>query len=754
MATEDFRRIVESLRTAVAIGDPRGVVAFANPAFVQMAGRGLQEIVGAPLTALFAEGDRKRVQQNVARIAEGKTASALLEARLAGGGLSERWVQLAMQPALDARDQAAGVVISLQDIESQRETEAALNLSAARLLALAEASPAAALIENSAGEIELVNEAFCRLLGLESAPQSLMGLAVGEALARSQGVDRAVVAKALAASEKSALVPVRLAGGRASALERQPIVVEGRPRGALWSAREEPAAGGGEAERSTSEIALIEKIGQELSVALEGMAAISIRAQQMEFDPALVEHFQRIRESTESAMGAIGDLVDFSKVSGGVVLHKADFGLRAALAELVKRVSANAEERGCRLRMKVEQDVADRLEGDVERLQLVLKNLLDNAFALLPGAEISLHIQPEYLTESGIQLSFSVSAAPVGGRVLPRVSAEAGMGVAVAKFMVTAMGGRLAVGARAGAEALYAFTIEFPVRPAPAPPRRPVHVSLVGLPVLVVSEDSEQRLALSNLLRGWRMVPLEADNAAMAIALLERLEQEASPVALVIVSNRLPVQDGFLLAFRIRHHPRLASTIVMMLATEGRPGDAIACRENGIAAYMRYPINDRQLNEAIVAVTGASVDADETPTLVTRHSLREQRKGATVLLVDAHRDTQILAAHILAKRDCSVVSAQDRAEALAALEQDLYDLVLVDTSLPGLDGEDTAALLRAAIARDGDKAEIHAISLEHSPAFRAQKTAAGFSGTLAKPLRKDDLLGLLGSLGKLPPEDD
>ena len=106
-------------------------------------------------------------------------------------------------------------------------------------------------------------------------------------------------------------------------------------------------------------------------------------------------------------MAAIGDLVDFSKLSGGVVLHKRAFGLRAALADLISRVAPNAEEHGCRLRMKVEQDVADTLEGDVERLQLVLKNLLDNAFALLPGSEVTLQITPEYVTESGIQLSFA-----------------------------------------------------------------------------------------------------------------------------------------------------------------------------------------------------------------------------------------------------------------------------------------------------------------------------------------------------------
>ena len=222
----------------------------------------------------------------------------------------------------------------------------------------------------------------------------------------------------------------------------------------------------------------------------------------------------------------------------------------------------------------------------------------------------------------------------------------------------------------------------------------------------------------------------------------------------MILANRLPVQDGFLLGFRIKHHPRFRSTLVMMLATEGKPGDAIACRENGISAYMRYPVADRQLNEAIMAVTGASVDADETPTLVTRHSLREQRKGATILLVDPSRDSQILAAHILGRHDCSVVVAQDLQEALAALDQDLYDIVLVDTALAGLGDADAAKTLRSRITRKPEDATFVAVSLDHSPAYRAQKVAAGFNATLAKPFRKDDLLALLATLGRMPVEAD
>src|SRR5262249_37033616 len=155
------------------------------------------------------------------------------------------------------------------------------------------------------------------------------------------------------------------------------------------------------------------------------------------------------------AMAAIGDLIDFNKVSGGVVLRKTEFALRPALAELVQRIGPEAEEKGCRLRIKVEQDVANELDGDAERLLLVLKNLLGNAFAIMPGSEVALQITPEYVTESGIQLSFTVFADIEGD--IPGVRADTGMEVAVAKFMVAAMGGKLAIAARPNNEALYAF---------------------------------------------------------------------------------------------------------------------------------------------------------------------------------------------------------------------------------------------------------------------------------------------------------
>jgi CheY-like chemotaxis protein len=694
-AVEDLRRIADALRAGVALADASGAVLYANKAFT---------------AAVFTQSDRARLTQAITRVSEGKAASSVIDAKLDDG----RFVQVTLTPASEHR-KPAEVVLFVQDIGALREAEGEMNLAAARMLALAEATPTAVMIENARGEIEIANDAFCRLLGIESAPQSLTGVRVADTLAKSKK--------------------------GAKALDRQPLVVDDAPAGAIHVGRK-GAGDASDGHKVVAEIALIEKIAMELSVAMEGLSAIAIRAQQMEVDPQMVQAFQRIRKSTETAMAAMGDLVDFSKMSGGVVLHKAEFALRESLAELVARLIPDAEEHRCRLRLKIEQDVANWLEGDVERLQLVVKNLLDTAFALFPGSEVALAITPEYVTESGIQLSFTVSSSGAG-QSGAKVNADGGMGVAVAKFMVTAMGGKVAVASRASGETLYSFTLEFPLRPAPPPPQRATFVSLVGLPVMVVSSDIEQRDALSNRLRGWRMTPLEADNAPMAMALLERMAQEGAAIPLVIVSNELPVQDGFLLAFRIKNHPKFRATLVMMLATNGKPGDAIACRENGISAYMRYPVNDGQLNDAILAVTGASIEAEDSPTLVTRHSLREQRKGATVLLVDAQRDAQILAAHALGKLDASLVLAQDLAEALAALDQDVYDLVLVDTTLEGLSGNDAANLLRARIARNPEAARLVATSTQHSKEFNAAKTAIGFNATLAKPFRRETLGELL-----------
>ena len=108
MPIEDYKRIVESLKLALAVADAKGRIVFANEALVKMCGRPAQALEGMPLAELFARGDQKRVQQNAERVAQGKAGASFIDAELAVASTEPQWVQAALQPALDAKGKAAG----------------------------------------------------------------------------------------------------------------------------------------------------------------------------------------------------------------------------------------------------------------------------------------------------------------------------------------------------------------------------------------------------------------------------------------------------------------------------------------------------------------------------------------------------------------------------------------------------------------------------------------------------------------------
>ena len=255
---------------------------------------------------------------------------------------------------------------------------------------------------------------------------------------------------------------------------------------------------------------------------------------------------------------------------------------------------------------------------------------------------------------------------------------------------------------------------------------------------MIVSSDLEQRKQLSELARSWRMLPHEADNAAMALHLLARVADEEDGIPLVITSNELPVQDGFLLAFRIKHNAKLKHTAVVMLAKAGKPGDAIACRESGISAYLRQPIGANRLIEALAAVMGAQDDDTEsTATLITRHSLRESKAG-TVLLIDANRDHAMAAAMALKKVGYRISTADSATVAFIELEQDKYDVIIIDPSTAGfaeMGIESIPETLRAKLPADAPNVPILLALAEHMSSVEY-----GYSGTITKPYDKEQLI--------------
>ncbi len=745
-------QLIKALDEPVFEIDAGGQILYATDALSRWRGRAVE---GA-ITDLIAPGERARFEQTLARLLDGKTASTLMELTLATESAS---VPVEVKLTCGQRDGGKVVTVAgwFRDISMEKAKEAAANVQGTHLLDLVENISDACVVENHEGGVEMVNAAFCELFRIEAAPQSLVGTACEELFTQASTATGKKVAPIYFPldSNQNDEFEFELADGARAKQHSLPVAGETGVAGrlhifrALNTGATATVAAPGSATLS-AQSQLVEKIARSLATALEAAGGAIHRAEQMHLPVTVIEHFRRVETAAKSAYADIAGLIDLAHVEGGELkLEAMEFHLRDRIANMLEPVVQMAEERTIQLRLTIEQDVPDNLVGDGARLMLVLRSLLEAGMnSAQDGGELALVVEPEYSAENLIHLSFRVESIPPKGAVRQKnATATALMQLSLARQIVRAMGnkgtGKIEVREKKETT-IHQFTAVFPYRNVKEARSRPTFVTLTGLSMLIVSADPAQRKELSDLARAWRMQPREADNAGVALQLLGRMVGESNAIPLVITSNELPIQDGFLLGYRIKHHPRLKQTAVIMLAKTGKPGDAIACRENGISAYLRQPIAPNQINEAISAVMGtADDDAEATSTLITRHSLREAKAGS-VLIVDPNREHAIVAISALRKKDYRVVHTDTADEAYTEISQDVFDLLIIDPMAKGF-----AELGIEGISdRLQQKFALASVTIPVLLAVEEDVSAVefGFSGMLKKPYEKEALLQKVAGL--------
>ncbi len=745
-------QLIKALDEPVFEIDAGGQILYATDALSRWRGRAVE---GA-ITDLIAPGERARFEQTLARLLDGKTASTLMELTLATESAS---VPVEVKLTCGQRDGGKVVTVAgwFRDISMEKAKEAAANVQGTHLLDLVENISDACVVENHEGGVEMVNAAFCELFRIEAAPQSLVGTACEELFTQASAATEKKVAPIYFPldSDQNDEFEFELADGARAKQHSLPVAGETGVAGrlhifrALNTGATATVAAPGSATLS-AQSQLVEKIARSLATALEAAGGAIHRAEQMHLPVTVIEHFRRVETAAKSAYADIAGLIDLAHVEGGELkLEAMEFHLRDRIANMLEPVVQMAEERTIQLRLTIEQDVPDNLVGDGARLMLVLRSLLEAGMnSAQDGGELALVVEPEYSAENLIHLSFRVESIPPKGAVRQKnATATALMQLSLARQIVRAMGnkgtGKIEVREKKETT-IHQFTAVFPYRNVKEARSRPTFVTLTGLSMLIVSADPAQRKELSDLARAWRMQPREADNAGVALQLLGRMVGESNAIPLVITSNELPIQDGFLLGYRIKHHPRLKQTAVIMLAKTGKPGDAIACRENGISAYLRQPIAPNQINEAISAVMGtADDDAEATSTLITRHSLREAKAGS-VLIVDPNREHAIVAISALRKKDYRVVHTDTADEAYTEISQDVFDLLIIDPMAKGF-----AELGIEGISdRLQQKFALASVTIPVLLAVEEDVSAVefGFSGMLKKPYEKEALLQKVAGL--------
>jgi PAS domain S-box-containing protein len=779
--------IIESLGDGLICVDPAGRVTLMNGAAERLTGFSTKEAMGRPLPEIFnviSEETRQPAENIVEKaLREAKPCTFSSFTALVSKERTERPISVTASPMPGGNGKPDGVVVSFEDVTEGRK----LRLESRRFNMMVEQAAQGIAATDVNGNITFANVTMAALHGYQ--PTELIGkhlktlYAPGQVssqeafleLVRRNGYHTGEVmhirkdATTFRAELKVSLLqegsgqPIGMVVFVLDVTQRKLAEVE------LKAAKELAEA----ASRSKSEF--LANMSHEIRTPMNGVIGMT----ELVLDTTLTheqrEYLEALKGSADSLLTILNDILDISKIEAGrLELEPIEFSLRSSISEILKTLAVRAHAKDLELIYHVEPDVPDALVGDAGRLRQIVVNLVGNSIKFTERGEVALHVKLEAQRDGDVRLLFDVSDTGIGipadkqTRIFnaffqadsstTRKYGGTGLGLAISARLVTMMDGRIWVESPSplrspagGPGTVFHFSVRFQLGSTQDVTTPVTLPNLENLPVLVADDNATNRRLLADMLKGWRMNLRFADGGRTALDMMKEAKNARAPFGLVVLDASMPGMDGFAIAEKIKEDPSLAAATIMMLTSVGIRGDAARCNKLGVAAYLVKPVTQSDLLDAILRVLGTPQGAQDHARLVTRHSLREEKRGAglRVLLAEDNPVNQMLAVRLLEKRGYSVQVADNGKKALDILEKATpgdFAVVLMDVQMPHMDGYEATAELRKREAKAGRHTPIIALTAHAMKGDREHCLAAGMDDYVSKPIHAKDLFAVIDRL--------
>jgi CheY-like chemotaxis protein len=282
-----------------------------------------------------------------------------------------------------------------------------------------------------------------------------------------------------------------------------------------------------------------------------------------------------------------------------------------------------------------------------------------------------------------------------------------------------------------GVGSTFHFTILAQAAPAQSRIQRVVSADLAGKRVLVVDDHPVSLEILKRQLAGWQM---EAVSFASANAALKNVEK-GEKYDLVITDHYMPEMDGTMLAAKLRQLPQGKDLPLIMLSSLGT--NIHQAKELHLAALLSKPVKQSHLHRVLVETltTPAPSPAPSTPKVIVEHT---QHPALRILLAEDNVVNQKVATHMLARLGYAVEIANNGVEALQAMQQAPYDVILMDVQMPEMDGIEATRLIHEQWPPE-QRPYIIAMTAHALTGDAERCLAAGMDDYVSKPVDRDKL---------------
>ena len=777
---ERLAAIVDSSDDAIISTALDGTISAWNRGAENVFGYPASEIVGKPMLLLLPPERIDEESDILARIKRGESVEHFETVLLRKDG-TRIDVSMTISPIRDGNGMIVGVSKVARDITGRKQAEQIVRSSEEKFRQLAENIDEVFWMMNAAGtEIIYISPAYEQIWGRsckslyetpmdwseaispgdrEHAHETFMRQLQGEKIdseyriSTPDGQERWIRDRAFPIRDNDGQL-IRIAGIAVDITERKRYEEE------LIHARK----GADAANEAKSEF--LANMSHEIRTPLNGIIGMTDLVLGTELTAEQRDYLETAKFSADALLNVINDILDFSKIEAGKIeLEEVAFSLTDCVESALKTMTLRANEKGLELLCDIAAEVPQMVRGDPGRLRQVLLNLVGNALKFTEKGEVGIRVVADSIEGKASMLHFIVFDSGVG--IAPeklelifdsfnqadasttRQFGGTGLGLTISRCLVQMMGGRVWVESELGAGSRFHFTVRLVTERnnAAVIESLPPPVTLQGVNVLIVDDNGTNRIILHNMVERWGMNPTSVSDGEQALDVLSAAENANHAYGLILTDMHMPRMDGFGLVGHLKDRVKFSTPTIMMLTSGGQRGDAARCEELGIAAYLIKPVRQAELREAVIRVLHAKQGGLPVP-LITRYSLRDKGdllRSLHILLAEDNRVNQKIATRLLEKRGHHVVLAENGEEALGALAQDSFDLVLMDVHMPRMDGIEAAISIREKEKSTGLHQPVIAMTALAMIGDRERCLAAGMDGYLSKPIdlqQLDDVLAV------------